>query len=232
MRRCSSRASAAANCNRSRPVPSRHLRRPPPGHACRTFGFRCFPRRRPPGLTWSWAASTSFRSESIMTARRRPRAKCRLELTRRRRPSGDRPSAVPRCRREFADNRVAMALPANKKRLGRLATLHSADWRAAEPLPPIDLPVRLASGPVIEFTANSWVEQQYLHKAEKIGLFRVRCASATSSATGSISARPGRPGCGSTPGPTAPSRGRCSSPATTNNTPWSVRARRGRRGRR
>ena len=62
-----------------------------------------------------------------------------------------------------------VALPANAKQVGRLATLHLRGQAGGQSLPPIDLLVRLATGPVIEFTANSWVEQQYLHKAEKSG---------------------------------------------------------------
>jgi hypothetical protein len=62
-----------------------------------------------------------------------------------------------------------VALPANKKQIGRLATLRLRGLSGGQPPAPIDLPVRLASAPVVEFTANSWVEQQYLHKAEKSG---------------------------------------------------------------
>ena len=62
-----------------------------------------------------------------------------------------------------------VTLPANKKQIGRLATLRLRGLSGGQPLAPIDLPVRLASAPVVEFTANSWVEQQYLHEAEKSG---------------------------------------------------------------
>jgi len=60
-------------------------------------------------------------------------------------------------------------LPASKELVGKLAKLRIRGLAGQEPLAPIDLPVRLASLKVIEFTANSWIERQYLHKAEKTG---------------------------------------------------------------
>jgi hypothetical protein len=60
-------------------------------------------------------------------------------------------------------------LPAGKELVGQLATLRVRGLAGQEPLAPIDLPVRLVGSKAIEFTANSWIERQYLHKAEKTG---------------------------------------------------------------
>ncbi len=60
-------------------------------------------------------------------------------------------------------------LPADQELVGQLAKLRIRGLAGQEPLAPIDLPVRLALSKVIEFTANSWIERQYLHKAEKTG---------------------------------------------------------------
>ena len=61
------------------------------------------------------------------------------------------------------------ALPPRNELAGQLARLHISGVADAEPLVPIDLPVRLVRSKAIEFAANSFVEQQYLHKAEKSG---------------------------------------------------------------
>ncbi len=52
---------------------------------------------------------------------------------------------------------------------GQLGQLHVKGQVDGGALAPIDLPIRLARSKGIEFLANSWVERQYLHKAEKSG---------------------------------------------------------------
>ncbi|MHB8864323.1 MAG: cellulase family glycosylhydrolase [Pirellulaceae bacterium] len=52
---------------------------------------------------------------------------------------------------------------------GELARLHIEGAANDSSLAPIDLPVRLVRCKAIEFAANSFVEQQYLHKAEQSG---------------------------------------------------------------
>ena len=52
---------------------------------------------------------------------------------------------------------------------GELAQLHVAGLMNDQALVPIDVPVRLVRCKAIEFAANSFVEQQYLHKADKSG---------------------------------------------------------------
>jgi hypothetical protein len=60
-------------------------------------------------------------------------------------------------------------LPAGKELVGQLAKLRIRGLAGQELLAPIDLPVRLVCAKAIEFAGNSWVERQYLHKAEKTG---------------------------------------------------------------
>jgi hypothetical protein len=61
------------------------------------------------------------------------------------------------------------AIPSRKQLAGELATLHVHAVMPQDACAPIDLPVRLACGNSVEFAANSWVERQYLHGAEKSG---------------------------------------------------------------
>ena len=60
-------------------------------------------------------------------------------------------------------------LPPRNELAGQLVRLHVSGLSSAEPLAPIDLPVRLVRSKAIEFAANSWIEGQYLHQAEKSG---------------------------------------------------------------
>ena len=61
------------------------------------------------------------------------------------------------------------AISSRKELTGELATLHVCAAMPQYACVPIDLPVRLARGNTVEFAANSWIERQYLHKAEKSG---------------------------------------------------------------
>jgi hypothetical protein len=62
-----------------------------------------------------------------------------------------------------------VAIPPRKEQAGELATLHVRGIGPQEATGPVDLPIRLVRGKAIEFAANSWIEQQYLHKPEKSG---------------------------------------------------------------
>jgi hypothetical protein len=61
------------------------------------------------------------------------------------------------------------ALPARHGLVAQIAQLHVKGRANGNSLAPIDLPVRLVRSRGIEFAANSWIERQYLHKAEKSG---------------------------------------------------------------
>ena len=61
------------------------------------------------------------------------------------------------------------AILPGKELAGELAMLHVRAAKPNEAWALIDLPVRLVRGTVVEFAANSWIERQYLHKADKSG---------------------------------------------------------------
>ena len=61
------------------------------------------------------------------------------------------------------------SVPSRNDLAGQLAQLRMKGQVNGEALAPIDLPIRLVRWKGIEFLANSWVERQYLHKAEKSG---------------------------------------------------------------
>jgi len=58
-------------------------------------------------------------------------------------------------------------LSAQNAMAGELAILHVRGMVGQTPLAPIDVPLRLASGRIIEFAANSWPEHQYLFKTDR-----------------------------------------------------------------
>jgi hypothetical protein len=61
------------------------------------------------------------------------------------------------------------ALPPSERLAGEQAVLHLRGQAGQEPLAGIDLPIRLARGKAVEFAANSWIERQYLHNADRSG---------------------------------------------------------------